>query len=89
MNYRCDGFNLHCFIKNYHTDYKFIFAAYLISYHKNYLHTLLKVSFAVTCSLQQEALLPIYQVVTTTACYKLPLHVCTNAKHCITFHTIS
>ena len=30
MNYRCDGFNLHCFFMNYHTDYKFIFAVYLI-----------------------------------------------------------
>ena len=24
MNYRYDGFNLHCFFMNYHTDYKFI-----------------------------------------------------------------
>ena len=30
MNYRCDGFNLHYYFKNYHTDYKFIFAVYLI-----------------------------------------------------------
>ena len=60
-----------------------------ISYHKNYLHALLKVSFVVTGSLQQKVLLPIYQVVTRTACYKLPLHVCTNTKHCITFHMIS